>query len=52
LTFFISREIEELRTRENEKRQGTSKNLFPTSASPYFSMVEFVESGVFRSSRY
>jgi hypothetical protein len=30
---------------------GTSKNLFPTSASPYFSMVEFVESGVFRSSQ-
>jgi hypothetical protein len=29
---------------------GTSKNLFPVSASPYFSMVEFVESGFFRSS--
>jgi hypothetical protein len=29
---------------------GTSNNLFPISASPYFSIVEFVESGVFRSS--
>jgi hypothetical protein len=27
-----------------------AKNLFPVSASPYFSMVEFVESGFFRSS--
>jgi hypothetical protein len=32
---------------ESRILKGTSKNLFPTSASPYFSMVEFAESGGF-----